>query len=131
MTGTIDSTLKESITSVAGFEGHGEFVEPANARASVAFVHGSGSARHSPHDRILAGILQEQGYATLLMDVLTPGEEAAVNRRGAAAAVCVGGHLPQRFAGPGRAGDLSGSFTHLADRGRRRQNRSYLQPAGI
>jgi putative phosphoribosyl transferase len=57
--------------------GHGEFVEPATARATVVFVHGCGSARHSPHDRTLAEFLVKHGYATLLLDVLTPPEEAA------------------------------------------------------
>ena len=39
------------------------------------FVHGSGSSRHSPRNRYVAGVLQRAGLATLLFDLLTPGEE--------------------------------------------------------
>jgi len=56
---------------------HGEFIEPSNARASVIFVHGCGSARHSDHDRVIAEYLTHHGYGALLLDILTPGEEVA------------------------------------------------------
>lgn len=62
---------------------HGEFVEPATARASVIFVHGSGSARHSPHDQALARFLNRHGYATLLLDILATEEEQADIQSGA------------------------------------------------
>src|SRR5262249_44911641 len=48
---------------------------PANARGIVLFAHGSGSSRHSPRNRFVAGVLQEGGLATLLIDLLTPDEE--------------------------------------------------------
>jgi putative phosphoribosyl transferase len=48
---------------------------PANARGIVLFAHGSGSSRHSPRNRFVAGVLQEGGLATLLIDLLTPEEE--------------------------------------------------------
>src|SRR5205807_1228475 len=41
----------------------------------VLFAHGSGSGRHSPRNRFVAGCLQEKGFATLLMDLLTAEEE--------------------------------------------------------
>src|SRR2546421_9191180 len=49
---------------------------PAGARGSVLFAHGSGSSRHSPRNRYVAGVLREAGLATLLMDLLTADEEA-------------------------------------------------------
>ncbi len=49
---------------------------PPDARGIVLFAHGSGSSRHSPRNRQVAGMLQEAGLATLLIDLLTPDEEA-------------------------------------------------------
>jgi len=49
---------------------------PAGARGLVLFAHGSGSSRHSPRNRYVAGVLQEAGLGTLLVDLLTPDEEA-------------------------------------------------------
>jgi dienelactone hydrolase len=61
---------------VAGATLDGDLVQPENARGLVLFAHGSGSSRHSPRNRYVAGVLQQAGLATLLMDLLTPGEEA-------------------------------------------------------
>jgi putative phosphoribosyl transferase len=44
-------------------------------RGVVLFAHGSGSSRHSPRNRRVAGVLQESEWATLLLDLLTPQEE--------------------------------------------------------
>ena len=49
---------------------------PAGARGIVLFAHGSGSSRHSPRNRYVAGVLREARLATLLMDLLTADEEA-------------------------------------------------------
>jgi pimeloyl-ACP methyl ester carboxylesterase len=43
----------------------------------VLFAHGSGSSRLSPRNRYVAGVLQQAGCATLLIDLLTPEEEEA------------------------------------------------------
>ena len=48
---------------------------PVPARAVVLFAHGSGSSRHSPRNRYVAGLLQQAGLGTLLLDLLTPAEE--------------------------------------------------------
>lgn len=53
----------------------GHLTVPAHAVGVVVFVHGSGSGRHSPRNRFVAGALQEAGLATLLFDLLTPEEE--------------------------------------------------------
>jgi putative phosphoribosyl transferase len=49
---------------------------PEGARGIVLFAHGSGSSRHSPRNRYVAQVLNEAKLATLLVDLLTPDEEA-------------------------------------------------------
>ncbi len=49
---------------------------PDGAAGVVLFAHGSGSSRHSPRNRFVAEALREGGLATLLVDLLTPVEEA-------------------------------------------------------
>jgi putative phosphoribosyl transferase len=60
---------------VAGVRLAADLVVPDAARGVVLFAHGSGSGRHSPRNRQVAAGLQETGFATLLMDLLTPDEE--------------------------------------------------------
>ena len=45
------------------------------AKGIVLFAHGSGSSRFSPRNRYVAGVLQQAGLATLLIDLLTKEEE--------------------------------------------------------
>ena len=54
----------------------GELHLPAQARGLVLFAHGSGSSRHSPRNRYVAGVIRAAGMGTLLFDLLTPREEA-------------------------------------------------------
>ncbi len=53
----------------------GDLVLPAPARGVVLFAHGSGSSRLSLRNRYVAGVLNEEGIATLLFDLLTPAED--------------------------------------------------------
>jgi dienelactone hydrolase len=53
----------------------GNLVIPDGATGIVLFAHGSGSSRHSPRNRYVAGVLQQAGLATLLIDLLTCAEE--------------------------------------------------------
>jgi putative phosphoribosyl transferase len=48
---------------------------PEEIRGVVLFAHGSGSSRHSPRNRRVAGVLQELGWATLLLDLMTAEED--------------------------------------------------------
>jgi putative phosphoribosyl transferase len=48
---------------------------PNEAPGIVLFAHGSGSSRHSPRNRYVAGVLQSKGMATLLFDLLTSDED--------------------------------------------------------
>lgn len=59
----------------------GTLVLPARARGIVIFSHGSGSGRHSPRNAYVAGVLNDSGLATLLLDLLTPEEAVEVETR--------------------------------------------------
>lgn len=61
----------------------GDIAVPESAGGVVLFAHGSGSSRHSPRNRYVAQVLQQAGLATLLMDLLTPEEEALDSRTAA------------------------------------------------
>ena len=58
-----------------GLPGH--LTVPEHAGGLIVFAHGSGSGRHSPRNRAVAEVLHRAGIATLLVDLLTPDEEAA------------------------------------------------------
>jgi pimeloyl-ACP methyl ester carboxylesterase len=47
----------------------------------VAFAHGSGSSSHSPRNQYVAEVLQGHAIATLLLDLLTPTEDARYENR--------------------------------------------------
>ena len=49
---------------------------PPAAGGIVLFAHGSGSSRHSPRNNFVARELRAGGLGTLLMDLLTPDEDA-------------------------------------------------------
>jgi pimeloyl-ACP methyl ester carboxylesterase len=53
----------------------GNLSVPREPKALVLFVHGSGSGRMSPRNQYVARVLQSEGLATLLFDLLTQGEE--------------------------------------------------------
>jgi len=53
----------------------GRMTVPAGPIGTVVFAHGSGSSRHSPRNRFVAGVLNAAGLATLLVDLLTVEEE--------------------------------------------------------
>jgi putative phosphoribosyl transferase len=54
---------------------------PEGACGIVLFAHGSGGSRFSPRNRHVAELLNREKLATLLVDLLTPEEEAAVDMR--------------------------------------------------
>ena len=59
----------------AGTRLAGDLVVPGDAKGVVVFAHGSGSSRHSQRNRAVAEILQDNGFATLLLDLLTEQED--------------------------------------------------------
>ena len=54
----------------------GTLAVPSDPSGLVVFAHGSGSSRLSPRNRAVARALSNAGLATLLIDLLTPDEEA-------------------------------------------------------
>ncbi len=60
----------------------GDLAVPEGARAVVLFAHGSGSSRLSPRNRHVAGMLRRNALGTLLIDLLSPQEEAVDARTG-------------------------------------------------
>ena len=53
----------------------GHLALPEHPLGVVLFAHGSGSSRHSPRNRYVAGVLEQAGIGTLLFDLLTTEEE--------------------------------------------------------
>ena len=58
-----------------GTELLGDLEVPPNPAGLVVFAHGTGSSRFSPRNRLVAQVLRDQGFATLLLDLLTESEE--------------------------------------------------------
>jgi dienelactone hydrolase len=54
----------------------GDLTIPERALGLVVFAHGSGSSRFSRRNRAVAQALEDGGFATLLLDLLTREEEA-------------------------------------------------------
>jgi len=84
---------------------NGDLITPADAAGVVVFAHGSGSSRHSPRNRMVATRLQEAGYGTLLMDLLTAEEDEIDSRT-----------RQFRFDIPRLASRLTGAIQWLSDR---------------
>jgi putative phosphoribosyl transferase len=75
------SLNKEVSIPVNGIALTGDLAIPENAKGIVVFAHGSGSSRHSSRNRNVAQVLQEDGFATLLFDLLTAKEDEDYSRR--------------------------------------------------
>jgi pimeloyl-ACP methyl ester carboxylesterase len=93
---------REMSIDAGGVRLEGALRLPVDARGIVLFAHGSGSSRHSPRNRYVAGVLQSRGLATLLFDLLTR-EEESIDR--------VTGHL--RFDIALLADRLAGATRHV------------------
>jgi len=104
-TGLVGRDLAESVRiPTAGVIVDGDLVVPPAAAGVVLFAHGSGSSRHSPRNKMVAARFQAVGYATLLMDLLTPEEEQIDNRT-----------RTLRFDIPRLASRLTGAIRWLTD----------------
>ena len=55
---------------------HGDLVTPRGSGGLIVFAHGSGSSRQSPRNRRVADAFHGRRFSTLLLDLLTDGEEA-------------------------------------------------------
>ncbi|MDB5050854.1 MAG: alpha/beta hydrolase [Fibrobacteres bacterium] len=54
----------------------GDLSIPADPKGLVVFASGSGATRNNPRDQKLAAYMNEEGYAALLLDLLTSHEES-------------------------------------------------------
>jgi alpha-beta hydrolase superfamily lysophospholipase len=59
----------------------GQLNIPEKASGLVLFSHGSGSSRHSPRNQYVAEILEQNGLATFLFDLLTETEDRLYENR--------------------------------------------------
>ena len=79
-TGNASAELPVSVASgKVALEGALEL--PAGCIGVVLFAHGSGSSRHSPRNNYVAQRLRAAQLGTLLIDLLTPEEDADYERR--------------------------------------------------
>jgi len=63
------------VVASGGAELLGDLEVPPNPAGLVVFAHGTGSSRFSPRNRLVARVLRDDGFATLLLDLLTASEE--------------------------------------------------------
>jgi putative phosphoribosyl transferase len=54
---------------------------PHDAQGVILFAHGSGSSRFSPRNNFVAKVLRQHKLATLLIDLLTAGEDETYENR--------------------------------------------------
>ena len=80
MTAQRDEQIARVAIKVPGGAIHGDLALPVEPRGLVLFAHGSGSSRFSPRNRLVAAMLHEGGFGTLLFDLLTPQEEGIDER---------------------------------------------------
>jgi putative phosphoribosyl transferase len=67
--------MTQLVLDASGVRLDADVVMPDDAVGVVLFAHGSGSSRHSPRNRAVATELNRRGLGTVLMDLLTPGED--------------------------------------------------------
>ena len=104
----------------------GNLSVPEGARGVVLFAHGSGSSRLSPRNQYVARLLNRAKLATLLVDLLTPEEEAVDTHSGhlrfdigllaerlVGATDWLGQHPETRFLGIGYFGASTGAAAAL------------------
>tara|TARA_R110000772_G_scaffold11226_8_gene35332 strand:- start:4020 stop:4727 length:708 start_codon:yes stop_codon:yes gene_type:complete len=75
MTQQILSEIEPTDVAIAPLGLRAILTVPENAVGMVIFAHGSGSGRLSPRNNYVASALRKDGFATLLLDLLTPEEE--------------------------------------------------------
>jgi pimeloyl-ACP methyl ester carboxylesterase len=71
-----DAIKRPVAVSIDGQSLSGDLGMPSDPQGIVLFAHGSGSSRRSPRNQYVARTLEQRRLATLLIDLLTPQEEA-------------------------------------------------------
>jgi putative phosphoribosyl transferase len=75
------STEQTIVVRTNGISLEGILGMPHDARGTILFAHGSGSSRFSPRNNFVAKILRQNKLATLLIDLLTAGEDQIYENR--------------------------------------------------
>jgi predicted phosphoribosyltransferase/dienelactone hydrolase len=70
-----NQTQIERTVTISDEKLEGDLVTPPGAQSVILFAHGSGSSRHSTRNQYVAKVLNDAGFATLLVDLLTPQEK--------------------------------------------------------
>ena len=122
----LDIEHREILVPADRVELTGDLSLPDSAIGLVVFAHGSGSSRHSPRNRHVAGVLNQGAIATILIDLLTEEEEAVdlrtaelrfdidlLVRRLTAITDWVGGELDLKNLGIGYFGASTGAAAAL------------------
>ena len=73
---------RDIYVSVNGITLTGIAQSPEQAKSVVLFAHGASGTRFSALNRFVADQLTIAGFATVLMDLLTPGERSLAQQRG-------------------------------------------------
>ena len=72
---------RDVIIEIAHVALRGRLRVPEPCKGFILFSHGSGSSRLSSRNNFVADLLLEQGYASLLFDLLTEAEDLDYNKR--------------------------------------------------
>jgi putative phosphoribosyl transferase len=72
----VETIPREVVLDLGTARLRGDLSVPLDARGLVLFAHGSGSSRRSSRNRAVARLLNEEGFATLLFDLLSEQESA-------------------------------------------------------
>lgn len=75
-----DATMTPVAVPIDGQSLPGDLGMPSDPHGIVLFAHGSGSSRQSPRNQYVARTLEHRHLATLLIDLLTPEQEAIDDR---------------------------------------------------
>lgn len=83
MASVMQKELTQTLTRIpaGSVQTEGMLELPDDPLGVILFAHGSGSGRFSPRNNHVAGALREAGLGTLLMDLLTPQEDADYQTR--------------------------------------------------
>lgn len=73
--------VSEILINAPGGTLQGTLSVPDHSGKLVIFSHGSGSSRFSPRNRFVSKVLNDAGIATLLVDLLTVGEDSIYEKR--------------------------------------------------
>jgi len=71
-----DANQKSVLIQAGQVQLEGNLALPQETHGVVLFAHGSGSSRFSPRNNFVARELFDAGIGSLLIDLLTPAEDA-------------------------------------------------------